>query len=151
MIETDGEGKFKQLVTTTVPDLDYAGIQIPPPVIDGTSPGGGGGGGGGGAGGNDVCGQATQNTKVFINAQRTVVTIFNQGFESKYQVTQQQNSQILPGGIAYIGVANLSFMQGLSAATTVSFIVHPGGTGRLSYLKQNQWLTFGGGGNFQLF
>lgn len=40
MIETDGEGKYKQLVTPTVPDLDYAGIQIPPPVIDGPSPNG---------------------------------------------------------------------------------------------------------------
>lgn len=107
---------------------------------------------GGGQVGGQLCGAASQFTKVCINGPRTVVTIISvsTGQQAQYQVQQQQNSVLFPGGIAYLGVANLSHIQGMTASTQISFVVHPNGTGRLYHMKSSGWAPFGNGGTFGL-
>lgn len=110
-------------------------------------------GGGNGGGMTALCGNATQNTAVCINADRTVVTIQSRQTlqTAQYQVQQRSQSQTLIGGIGHVGVANLSFVAGMGPQTGVTFVVHEQEKkGRLFYLTATGWTPWGGGGVFPL-
>lgn len=103
-----------------------------------------------------LCGQATQNTKICINAQRSEVTLIHNGISASYQVQQTSASFQLPGGTVYYGMANLSFISGLSPAQSptqkVAFVIHPNGKARFTYLTtQGQaWEPLGNVDTFQV-
>ena len=115
--------------------------------------GGGGGGSTGGGGGTSgiLCGQVTQASKVCINQAHTVIQIMrSDGSVFPWSVQQSSASQILPGGTAYYGIANLASIQGLSPQTQMAFIIHPNGTAKLVYYTQQGWQNFGGVPTFQV-
>jgi hypothetical protein len=91
------------------------------------------------------CAQATPKTKVCIDEDHANVTIIAaNGQAASYSVQKKAASTLVSGGTAHYGVANLSFIQGLTANQQVSLIIHPSGNLKLVYMTPGGWQEFGG-------
>jgi hypothetical protein len=103
-------------------------------------------------GSGQLCGNATQNTQVCIDASRTVVSITSvqSGQTASYDASPSP-SQSLPGATSFSGVANLGFVAGMSASTQVAFVVdESNGQARLFFNLGSGFLPWPGSGTFSV-
>ena len=99
-----------------------------------------------------LCGQVTVNTAVCIAADRSEAWISSRaaGQVASFYVTASPSAS-WSGATAYVGVANLSFIQGFGPGTSVALVVDEGTEeARLLYRSTIGWTAWPGSGQFQM-